>query len=323
LIVAFVDNLRAEGFAVESICRVLREQGCQVAARTYRSWRQPSRAVCQRTVSDALVTDMVRDIAWTTDARGRRRLTPEGLYGRRKMTALVRRRMPAASPGSVDRAMRTLGLQGIRRSKGIRTTIPAKDGTRAGDLLDRDFTAAAPNRTWVMDFTYVRCWTGWVYVAFVVDVFAQRIVAWNAATTKDVDLVMTPIRMATWQRAYEGHPVVPGQLIGHADAGSQYTAIRFTEHLDLEGIRPSIGSIGDAYDNALMECVIGLFKTECIRTTVFHDGPYRSVHDAEYATAGWVDWYNQRRLHSSLGYLTPTEFEQAHYAALNREPEPV
>jgi putative transposase len=153
LIVAFVDEMRAEGFAVESICRVLSEQGCQVAARTYRSWRQPSRRVAARTIGDALVTDMVRDIAWTTDARGRRRLTPEGLYGRRKMTALVRRRMPAASPGSVDRAMRSLGLQGIRRSKGIRTTIPAKDGTRAGDLLDRDFTAAAPNRTWVMDFT--------------------------------------------------------------------------------------------------------------------------------------------------------------------------
>jgi putative transposase len=323
LIVAFVEEMRAEGFAVESICRVLSEQGCQVAARTYRSWRQPSRRVAARTIGDALVTDMVRDIAWTTDARGRRRLTPEGLYGRRKMTALVRRRLPEASPGSVDRAMRALGLQGIRRSTGIRTTIPAKDGTRAGDLLDRDFTAAAPNRTWVMDFTYVRCWTGWVYVAFVVDVFAQRTVAWNAATTKDVDLVMTPIRMATWQRAYEGHPVLPGQLIGHADAGSQYTAIRFTEHLDLQGIRPSIGSVGDAYDNALMECVIGLFKTECIRTTVFHDGPYRSVHDVEYATAGWVDWYNQRRLHSSLGYLTPAEFEQAHYAALNREPEPV
>ncbi len=320
---AFIDEMRAEGFAVESICRVLRKQGCRVAARTYRSWRQPSRQVAARTVSDALVTDMVRDIAWTLDREGRRRLTPEGLYGRRKMTALVRRRLPEASPGSVDRAMRTLGLQGIRRSKGIRTTIPAKDGKRAGDLLDRDFTAAAPNRTWVMDFTYVRCWTGWVYVAFVVDVFAQKIVAWNAATTKDVDLVMTPIRMATWQRARDGHPVVPGQLIGHADAGSQYTAVRFTEHLDLEGIRPSIGSVGDAYDNALMECVIGLFKTECIRTTVFHDGPYRSVHDVEYATAGWVDWYNQRRLHSSLGYLTPTEFEQAHHAALNREPAPV
>ena len=124
-----------------------------------------------------------------------------------------------------------------------------------------------------MDFTYVRCWAGWVYVAFVVDVFAQRIVAWNAATAKDVDLVMTPIRMAIWQRAREGHPVVPGQLIGHADAGSQYTAVRFTEHLDLEGIRPSIGSVGDAFDNALMECVNGLYKTECIRTPSSTTGP--------------------------------------------------
>jgi putative transposase len=151
MIVAFADELRADGFAVESICRVLREQGCQVAARTYRSWREPSRPVCDRTMSDALVIDAVRDIAWTVDPEGRRRLTPEGLYGRRKMTALVRRRMPKASRGSVDRAMRTLGLQGIRRSKGIRTTGPSKDGRRAGDLLDRDFTAAAPNRTRVMD----------------------------------------------------------------------------------------------------------------------------------------------------------------------------
>jgi transposase InsO family protein len=116
--------------------------------------------------------------------------------------------------------------------------IPSKDGKRAGDLLNRDFTAVAPNQTWVMDFTYVRCWAGWVYVAFVVVVFAHKIVAWNAATTKDVDLVTTPIRMATWQRAREEHPVVPGQLFGPADAGSQYTAVRFTEHLDLEGIRP-------------------------------------------------------------------------------------
>lgn len=319
----FIDTMRAEGHAVESICRVLREQGCQVAARTYRSWKQPDRAVADRTITDAIVVDLVRDLAWIVDEQGRRRLTPEGLYGRRKMTALIRRSLPEASAGSVDRAMRTLGLSGIRRAKGVRTTIPAKDGHRAGDLLNRDFTACAPNRTWVMDFTYVRTWAGFVYVAFIVDVFAQMIVSWNAATTKQTDLVMVPLRMATWQRAREGRPIMPGTLIGHADAGSQYTSILFTEHLELEGLRPSIGSVGDAYDNALMECVIGLYKTECIRTTVFQPGPYRTLSDVEYATAGWVDWYNQRRLHSSLGYLTPAEYEQAHYATLNREPQPV
>jgi transposase InsO family protein len=320
--VAFIDEMRAEGHAVESICRVLRTQGCQIAARTYRAWAQPARPVAPRTITDAIVEDKVRQLAWTIDEHGSRRLSPEGLYGRRKMVPLVRRSLPDATPGAVDRAMRTLGLCGIRRSKGIRTTIPAKDGRRAGDLLNRDFSASAPNRTWVMDFTYVRAWVGFVYVAFVVDVFAQKIVAWNAATTKDTDLVMSPLRMAIWQRARDGHPIERGELIGHSDAGSQYTSIRFTEHLALEGARPSIGSVGDAYDNALMECVIGLYKTECIRTTVFHPGPYRTISDVEYATAGWVDWYNNRRLHSSLDYHTPIEFEQAHYATLNREPQP-
>jgi len=219
--------------------------------------------------------------------------------------------------------MRTLGLTGIRRSKGIRTTIPAKNGARAGDLLDRDFTAPAPNRVWVMDFTYVRTWAGWAYVAFVVDVYAQKILAWHAATVRDADLVLTPLKMAIWQRDRDGHPIVPGEVIGHSDAGRQYTAIRYTEHLQLEGGKPSIGSVGDAYDNALMECIIGLYKTECIRTTVFHEGPYRTLADVEYATAGWTDWYNQRRLHSTLGYATPAEYEAAHYAALNPEPQPV
>jgi len=156
MIVAFIDQMRAEGHAVESVCRVLREQGCQIAARTYRAWKRANRPVAARTISDAQVLDVVREVAWTLDREGRRKLTPEGLYGRRKMTALVRRRLPDASPGSVDRAMRALGLSGVLRAKGLRTTIPAKDGRRAGDLLDRDFTAAAPNRTWVMDFTYVR-----------------------------------------------------------------------------------------------------------------------------------------------------------------------
>ena len=239
------------------------------------------------------------------------------------MTALLHRTMdPDVSAGSVDRAMRALGLSGVRRDKSIRTTIPAKDGKRAGDLLDRDFTAPAPNRVWVTDFTYVRAWAGWVYVAFIVDVFAQRIVAWHASTTKETDLVMIPLRMALWERGREGHPAVAGELIHHSDAGSQYTSIRLTDHLALEEILPSIGSIGDAYDNALMESINGLYKAECIRTTVFHEGPYRTIIDVEFATAGWVDWYNNRRLHSSRGNVPPVEFEQAHYATLNRESQP-
>lgn len=316
----FIDEQHGQGWAVESICRVLREQGCQVAARTWRAWR--TRQPAARTISDAQVVDLIRNLAWTTGRDGRPKLAPEGLYGRRKMTALVRRHLPDATPGSVDRAMRLLGLSGVRRTKGIRTTIQAKDGIRAGDLLNRDFTAPAPNRVWVTDFTYVRCWAGWVYVAFILDVFSQYIVAWHAATSKDTDLVMTPLRIALWQRGREGHPISAGQLIHHSDAGSQYTSIRLTEHLELEGIAASIGSVGDAYDNALMETINGLYKTECIRTTIFHAGPYKTIADVEYATAGWVDWYNNRRLHGSLGMLSPLEFEQSHYAALNPEPQP-
>jgi len=149
----FIDTLRAEGYAVESICRVLREQDCQVAARTYRAWK--TGRVASRTLRDAQVLDVVRDLAWQPDPRtGRPAMAPEGLYGRRKMTALVRRdRLADASAGSVDRAMRALGLSGVRRDKHVRTTVPAKDGKRAGDLVNRDFTAQAPNRVWVADFT--------------------------------------------------------------------------------------------------------------------------------------------------------------------------
>jgi len=320
----FIDTMRAEGHAVESICRVLREQGCQIAARTYRSQRRG--VVADRTVTEAQVIDAVRDVAWTTVVSTgveRRTLTPEGLYGRRKMTALIRRTtIPGASRGAVDRAMRVLGLSGVRRDKGIRTTIPAKDGIRAGDLLNRDFTAPRPDHTWVMDFTYVRTWTGWVYVAFVVDVYSQRIIAWHAQTSKHVELVMIPLRMGLWERGRQGHPILPQQLRAHSDAGSQYLSLAYTDKLALDGIAPSIGSVGDAYDNALMETVNGLYKAECIRTTVFHDGPYRTIADVEFATAGWVDWYNTRRLHSSLGYVPPAEYENAHYATLNREPQP-
>ena len=323
---AFIDQMRAEGYAVESIIRVLREQGVKIAARTYRSWAKPR--VAARTLTDAIVVDVVRDIAWTETINPagvvHRKMTPEGLYGRRKMTTRVRRTLlPDASRGAVDRAMRLLGLTGVTRTKSIRTTIPAKDGIRAKDLLNRNFTAPCPDHTWVMDFTYVRSWAGWVYVAFIVDVYSQRIVAWHAQTSKHVDLVMIPLRMALWERDRQGRPVQPKQLRAHSDAGSQYTSVAWTEKLALDGITPSIGSVGDAYDNALMETINGLYKAECIRTTIFHDGPFKTIADIEYATGGWVDWYNHRRLHGSLGMNSPAEYEAAYYKSLTREILPV
>jgi transposase InsO family protein len=315
----FVDQQRARGFAVESVCNVLREQGVQIAARTYRAWKQPGQAVAARTVSDAVVIDALRAARMTPDGRP----TPESLYGRRKMTALLRRRGLAVAHCTVDRLMREQGMQGVRRGKTPRTTTPTTDGQRAADRLERDFTAPAPNRVWVADFTYVRAWAGMVYVAFVVDVFAQRIVGWHAMTTRPAELVLVPLRIAAWARGQDGHPLVRGELICHSDAGSQYLAIRFIEHLALEGITSSVGSVGDALDNALMESIIGLFKTECVRPGPFHDGPFKTLADVEYATMSWVDWYNHRRLHTTLKMRTPAEHEAAHYAALHQEPQPV
>ena len=305
---SFIDDMRSRGHAIESTCRVLTEQGCAVAARTYRAWRQTNRPVAARTVSDAVVLDALQA------ARG----TPEGLYGRRKMTAHLRREGLSVAHCTVDRLMRELGMNGVRRGKNHRTTLPPRPGAqthRAGDLLDRDFTATAPNTRWVADFTYVRTRAGFVYVAFVVDVYAQRIVGWHAETNKRTPLVLTPVRIAIWDRTRQGHPVAPGQLLHHSDAGSQYTSLHFTEHLALSDIAPSIGTVGDAYDNALMESIIGLYKTEAITTDVFHTGPLKTITDVEYATAGWVQWWNHHRLHSRIGYIPPAEHEQAHYAA--------
>ena len=316
---AFIDQLRARGFAVGSICQVLRNQGVQVAARTYRSWKAPGRQVAARTVCDAVVSNALLDARVGPDGRP----TPESLYGRRKMTALLRRRGLQVAHCTVDRLMGELGMQGVRRGKTPRTTIPGKDSTRAGDLLDRDFTAPAPNRVWIADFTYVRAWTGMGYVAFVVDLYAQRIVGWHAMSTRPAELVLLPLRMAAWARGQQGHPIVRGELVHHSDAGSQYLAIRFTEHLQLEGITPSVGSVGDAYDNALMESIIGLYKTECVRPGPFHTGPFKTLSEVEFATMAWVDWYNHRRLHATLGMVTPAEREAAYYAALQPEPQPV
>jgi putative transposase len=315
----FIDQLRGRGFPVESVCHVLREQGVQVAARTYRAWKQPGRPVATRTISDAMVIDALLDARVGPDGGP----TPESLYGRRKMTALLRRRGLAVAHCTVDRLMRRLGMQGVRRGKTPRTTTPSTGGTRAADLLERDFTAPAPNRRWVADFTYVRTWTGMIYVAFVVDIYAQQIVGWHAMTTRPAELVLVPLRMAAWARGQDGHPVIRGELVHHSDAGSQYLAIRFTEHLALEGITPSVGSVGDALDNALMESLIGLYKTECVRPGPFHTGPFKTLADVEYATTAWVDWYNHRRLHTTLRMRTPAEHEAAHYAALHPEPQPV
>lgn len=205
---AFIDDMRSHGHAVESICRVLSEQGCRVAARTSRVWKQATRPVAARTVSDAYVVDAL------LATRG----TPEGLYGRRKMTHYLRRQGLDVAFCTVDRLMRDLGMTGIRRGKTPRTTVPAKDGHRAGDLLNRDFTASAPNTRWVADFTHCRTWAGIVYVAFLVDVFSQRIVGWHAGTDKRTDLVLTPLRIALWDRHRGGRAVLPGQLLHHSDS---------------------------------------------------------------------------------------------------------
>jgi putative transposase len=220
MIVAFIDAQRAEGHAVEPICRVLSEQGCRVAARTYRAWKRGCRLPA-RTYDDAVVMDAI------VATQG----TPEGLYGRRKMTAYLRRCGHHVGYGRVDRLMKTLGRNGVRRGKTVRTTIPQPSDQRAADLLKRSFTATAPNRVWVADFTYVRTWAGFAYVAFIVDVYAQRIVAWHAATDKRTDLVLAPVRMALWDRARHGHPVVAGQLVHHHDAGSQGGFNRSSQHL--------------------------------------------------------------------------------------------
>lgn len=276
----------------------------QVAARTYRAWKRAEPS--DRDLEDAVIIDALLATVGTA----------EGMYGRRKMTAFLARRGLPVSKRRVDRLMRLLELRGLTRGKGVRTTIPDRTAQRAPDLLERDFTAAAPNRRWVADFTYVRTWAGFVYVAFVIDCFSRAIVGWHASSTKTTPLVTTALRMGLWRRDRAGHPAAEG-LVHHSDAGSQFTSVSFAETLALEGIAASIGSIGDAYDNALAESTIGLFKNEAIRDdSPFRNGPLRVVGDVEWVTAEWVDWYNSRRLHSTLGNVPPDEFEATYYANL-------
>jgi putative transposase len=204
----------------------------------------------------------------------------------------------------VRRLMREMGIEGIRRGKKHRTTKQDPSVQRPADLVDRNFSATRPNQLWVTDFTYVPTWSGMVYVAFVVDAFSRKIVGWRAATSMTTDLVLDTLEMAIWAR----NGSVDG-VIAHSDAGSQYTSIRYTERLAEAGAAPSIGSVGDAYDNAMAESTIGLYKTELINK----DGPWRNRDNVEIETLHYIDWFNTKRLHGEIGDVPPNELEETYY----------
>ncbi|MFE7424261.1 IS3 family transposase [Streptomyces sp. NPDC057545] len=298
-LVAFIDEHRDRFGGVEPICRTLTEHDCKIAPSTYYAHKKRLAAPSARTVRDTELKELVRQVH-TDNYRA---------HGARKIWRELNRRGHTVARCTVERLMRELGITGAVRGKKVITTIPDQQAERAPDRVDRDFVAAAPNRCWVADFTHVATWAGVVYVAFVVDTFSRRIVGWSAATSKETRLVLDALEMALWQRDRDEHPHVRGELIHHSDAGSQYTSFRLAEHLDAAGIAASIGSVGDAYDNALMESTIGLFKTELIKP----QRPWKTLSQVELATAEWVDWYCHRRLHGEIGHLPPVEYETSYY----------
>jgi putative transposase len=202
--------------------------------------------------------------------------------------------------------MREAGLRGVIRARSPRTTRPAPETARPSDLVKRDFTAPAPNTLWVADITYIRTFSGWVYAAFVVDVYSRMVVGWQVATSLYTDLALDALEMALWRRRRAGADLAG--LIHHSDRGVQYRAIRYTERLDQAAAVASVGSRGDSYDNALAEAFNSLFKAELIR----NKGPWTSINDVEVAVAEYIDWFNQRRLHGELGHVPPAEFESQH-----------
>jgi putative transposase len=271
---------------------VLTEFGIAIAPSTYYAAR--TRPPSARAVRDA---ELKKEIQRVYDDNYR-------VYGARKIWWQLRRDGIAVGRGRVERLMRVMGLVGAVRGKTVRTTVADPGGVRAADLVRRQFTAGAPNRLWVADFTYVATWAGTVYVAFAIDVFSRRIVGWSVSMSKETGLVLDAIEQGLDQRDYrwaEGQD----RLIHHSDAGSQYTSFRFTQHLLDAGIDASIGTVGDALDNALAESAIGLYKTELIRP----NGPWHTKSDVGVATGAWVEWYNSRRLHGACGGRSPVEFE--------------
>lgn len=283
-----------ESYGIEPMCRVL-----QIAPST---WHEHVR---RRANPDLR----------STRAKEDERLSKEiirvhnknfGVYGAKKVWLQLNREGFKVGRDRAARLMARLGLEGVVRGKVVRTTRPDKAAACPFDLVNRQFHAPAPNMLWVSDFTYVSTWAGMVYVAFVIDVFARRIVGWRVSRTQTASFVLDALEQALHAR----RPTE--SLIHHSDRGSQYVSIRYTERLSEAGIEPSVGSVGDSYDNALAESVIGLFKTEVIHRL----GPWKSFEAVEYKTLEWVDWFNQQRLLEPIGNIPPAEAEANYYAAL-------
>jgi putative transposase len=279
-------------FGVEPICRVL-----PIAPSTY--YQHSKRPPSARALRDAkLKAEITRVHA-----------EHFGVYGARKVWRQLHREGITVARCTVERLMGELHLEGVRRGKTRRTTTPDAATVRPADLVERDFSASRPNQLWVADLTYVATWSGFVYVAFVVDAFSRFLVGWQASRSLRTDLALDALEMAVWQR----HGDLEG-LVHHSDRGSQYLSIRYTERLAEAGAACSVGSRGDSYDNALAETIIGLYKTELIGRR----GPWKGIDQVEYATLEWVDWFNHRRLLEPIGDVPPAEFE----AAFRREEDP-
>jgi putative transposase len=230
------------------------------------------------------------------------------VYGRRKLTKAAQRAGIDAGRDQIARLMASQGIRGASRAKKHFTTKSDSSSVRAPDLVNRDFTATRPDALWVADFTYCSTWSGIVYVAFIIDVYSRRLVGWKAARSMTATLVVDALNMAAWTRR---HTTLDG-LVCHTDAGSQYTSIAYTDRLDDVGAAPSIGTVGDSYDNAMAESVMGLFKTELHRNPAAlaaNGGPWRGLDDLEVPTCSWVSWFNNERLHSELHDQSPAEFE--------------
>lgn len=299
------DRVTVDGFrwGVEPICRVLTEHGTPIAPSSYYEHKAAPAAAARaaRAERDESLDAAVKRIHEANYSA----------YGARKVWLALRREQIDVARCTVEASMRRQGLQGVRRGRVKKTTIADPQAARPSDLVMRDFDPEAPDRLWVADFTYVLTWSGWVYVSFVIDAYARRILGWRCSTRMTTPLVLDAIEQAIWTREREGVTDLTG-LVHHNDRGSQYTSIAFTERLVVAGIDASVGATGSSYDNALAETINGLYKTELI-----HPGkPWRSIEQVEIATLEWVDWFNHRRIAQHCDDLTPVEFEQAYYGRI-------